>query len=134
MSWIQEWHAMLRTKVSPHTYPADFNTDIYDALRHHCEFIDVVYFPPMYDEYIVWNEHYGHLYRDSATQFSSVPSHSQLCYFTNQSVLIQEQLRERTVIRNLEKFAKKEKIVFHDDSIIEKIALAAHYAGLRGGG
>jgi hypothetical protein len=63
-----------------------------------------------------------------------VPNDSHLRYFTNQSALIQEQLRECNIIRDLEKFAKKEKIIFHDDSILEKIALAAHYAGLRGGG
>jgi len=136
MSWIQEWHAMLHNKAvtSLHSYPADFRTDIYDALRSYCTRIEVVYFPAMYDEYLSWNAHYGHLYRTIDGSFSPVPNDSHLRYFTNQSALIQEQIRERTIIRDLEKFAKKEKIVFHDDSIIEKISLAAHYAGLRGGG
>jgi len=136
MSWIQEWHIILREKArnDPHIYPDDFRSDIYEALRTHCTKMNIVYFPAMYNEYITWDAHYGHLYRTIGKFANPVPNEAHFRYFLTQSVLIQSQIRERNVIRDLEQFAKKENIVFHDDSIMEKISLAAHYAGLRSGG
>jgi hypothetical protein len=136
MMWVKEWQAMLQDKSnrSPQSYPIDFQEDIYYAIRSYCSDIKVVYFPKMYEEYITWNEQYGHLYRVIDESLSAVPTQTKLQYFTKHSKLIQEQLREYKEIRELEQFSKKEKIQYHNDSIIEKIALAAHYAGLRSGG
>ena len=79
----------------------------------------------MYDEYIMWN----------AQHSSAEPTDQHLAQYADQSVLIQEQLQEIASIQQLETFAKKEKLRFYDgDSIMEKVALAAHYFGLRGGG
>jgi hypothetical protein len=58
-----------------------------------------------------------------------------MAQYVDHSVLIQEQLQEVESIRQLESFAKKERLRFYDgDSIMEKVALAAHYFGQRGGG
>jgi hypothetical protein len=136
MTWIQEWHALLQLKAqhSLHSYPSDFRPEIYDALRFHCHEMGVIYFPTLYEEYITWDTTYGHLYRVVDGSFSPVPTNAHLKHYTTYSPIIQRQLEECDAIRKLEQFAKKEKMIFHDDSIMEKISLAAHYAGLRGGG
>jgi hypothetical protein len=125
MTWVQEWKSMLQTNA-PSSMHSAVDLEIYDALRIYCLFHDIIFFPSMYDEYIMWN----------AAQHSLVePTDPHLAQYADQSVLIQEQLQEIASIHQLETFAKKEKLRFYDgDSIMEKVALAAHYFGLRGGG
>ena len=115
---------MLQTNAQHFTHSA-VDLEIYDALRIYCLFHDIIFFPSMYDEYIMWN----------AQHSSAEPTDQHLAQYADQSVLIQEQLQEIASIQQLETFAKKEKLRFYDgDSIMEKVALAAHYFGLRGGG
>ena len=123
MTWVQEWKSMLQTKAQSSTH-STVDLEIYDALRIYCLFHDIIFFPSMYDEYM-----------DYTNDRSVEPTDQHLAQYADQSVLIQEQLQEIASIRQLETFAKKERLRFYDgDSVMEKVALAAHYFGLRGGG
>ena len=114
---------MLQSKAHSSTH-STVDLEQYDALRIYCLFHDIIFFPSMYDEYI----HY-------MIGRSVEPNDQHLAQYADQSVLIREQLQEIASIRQLEIFAKKEKLRFYDgDSVMEKVALAAHYFGLRGGG
>ena len=93
--------------------------------------IGVVYFPPMYNEYITWNSHYGHLYRTMNEPPTPLPTDTHLQYFSIQSVLIQEQLRKREFIRGVEQYAIGEHLQFHDNNIMEKIAFVISYRNMR---
>ena len=124
MTWVQEWKSMLQSKAHSSTH-STVDLEQYDALRIYCIFHDIIFFPSMYDEYIMWN----------AVHSTVEPNDQHLAQYADQSVLIREQLQEIASIRQLEIFAKKEKLRFYDgDSVMEKVALAAHYFGLRGGG
>ena len=126
MTWVQEWKSMLQSNAqySTHIHPATVDLEIYDALRIYCLFHDIIFFPSMYDEYMNYTN-------DRSVE----PNDQQLAHYTEHSILIQEQLQEISSIRQLEHFSKKEKLRFYEgDSVMEKVALAAHYFGLRGGG
>jgi len=128
MTWVQEWKSMLQTKAhySTHIHTVAVDPEMYDALRVYCLFQDIIFFPSMYDEYIMWNV---------ALHSSAKLNDQHMAQYVDHSVLIQEQLQEVESIRQLESFAKKERLRFYDgDSIMEKVALAAHYFGQRGGG
>jgi hypothetical protein len=127
MSWAREWLALLQNKAHAQlqSYPMDFRIDVYDALRMYCIETDIIYFPAMYEEFM---EYVG-------SRSSPMPSSNEVRVYARHSKLIQQQLRELAEIRRLERFAKTERIRFYKgDSLVEKIALTAHYMGLRGGG
>jgi len=121
MSWAREWLALLQNKAHAQlqSYPMDFNLEVYDALRMYCIEADIIYFPAMYDEYMAYiGDH-----RCSSATVREYAAHSKL---------IQQQLQELADIRRLERFAKAEHIRFYkNDSIVEKIALTAHYMQMR---
>jgi hypothetical protein len=121
MSWAREWLALLQNKAHAQlqSYPMDFNLEVYDALRMYCIEADIIYFPAMYDEYMAYiGDH-----RYSSAIVREYAAHSKL---------IQQQLQELADIRRLERFAKAEHIRFYkNDSIVEKIALTAHYMQMR---
>lgn len=124
MSWVDEWRIMLehKSRTSLPSYPIDFRTDIYEALREYCFEHGIVYFPIMYEEYITWAGD-----RDFSPE--SIDD------YAAQSKRIQGQIDEMKTIRDMEQFAKKERIRFYNgDSVIEKVSLVAHYMGLRNGG
>ncbi len=126
MTWVDEWRTMLqhKSRASLQAYPMNFNTDIYDTIREYCVENGIVYFPTMYNEYTIWSA-------NNNTAFS----YEDICKYAAHSKLIQEQLNEFDTIRNLERIARTEHIRFYNgDSIMEKVALAAHYMGFRSGG
>jgi hypothetical protein len=127
MTWLDEWKLMMeqREEVEP-----EYDFGIYTAVRDLCQHLKVVYQVSIYNEYIKWEDEYGHLYR--VIDGSLSPSLQHLLYFASHSETIRLQKEEMKRIVELEQFAQKNKIHFHDDSIIEKIELAAHYARLRG--
>lgn len=131
MTWVDEWKLMLEQQ--PYV-ESEMDLRIYVELRNICQRLHIVYQPSIYTEYIKWEDEYGHLYRAIDGSFSPIPTQQHLTYFASHSETIRFQKEEMKRIAQLEAFAQKNKIIFHDDSIIEKIALAAHYIGLRGGG
>jgi hypothetical protein len=126
MTWVQEWKSMLQTKAhySTHIHTVAVDPDMYDLLRVYCLFHDIIFFPSMYDEYIQYlHDH------------SLEPNDQHMAQYVDHSTLIQEQLQDVASVRQLETVAKKERLRFYEgDSVMEKVALAAHYFGQRGGG
>jgi len=131
MTWLDEWKLMMeqRREVEP-----EYDLQLYVAIRNMCNRVGVIYQVAIYNEYNKWEDNYGHLYRTIDGSPADVPTQEHLAHFATHSETIQFQKEEMKRIVELERFAQKNKIRFHDDSIIEKISLAAHYAGLRGGG
>ena len=126
MTWVDEWRDILKKKSSDsfQSYPINFRTDIYDALCSYCDNHELVYFPSMYDEFMMW------MYVTNVTF-----SYETIQEYANYSIIIKKQRKELNYIRDLEQFARAERIRFYDDdSIMEKISLVTHYMGLRGGG
>jgi hypothetical protein len=123
MTWVTEWQELLHKKAKDTSYkqPPNFRVDIHDAIRDYCMKHDIVYFPRLYDDYMVWNAHYGHLYRTTDTD---------LYYFALQSRLVVKQINERESIRKLEQYAKHEHIQFHDNNVLDKIRITRQYINL----
>ena len=131
MTWLDEWKLMMEQRPEE---PYDYDMKIYIEIRNMCQHLKVVYQPCIYKEYIKWEDDYGYLYRTIDGSPVGAPTQEHLTHFAAHSETIRSQKKEMEQIVALERFAQKNKIRFHDDSIMEKISLAAHYAGLRGGG
>lgn len=124
MSWVKEWQLMLEQRE----IAVPLNIELYNTLRQYCRNMDIIYQSPLYDEFVEWEERYGGLYR--TIDGSPFPNEQHFIYFAVHSPTIQFQKKEKKIIEHLENMAKKHKIRFHDDNIMEKISLAAHYLGL----
>jgi hypothetical protein len=131
MTWLDEWKLMMEQRQEQEP---EYDMNLYVAIRDMCQRHKVIYQVAIYNEYIKWENNYGHLYRVINGSPVDVPTQEHLTHFAAHSETIRFQKEAMKRIVELEQFAQKNKIRFHDDSIMEKIALAAHYAGLRGGG
>ena len=132
MTWVDEWraHLALRTESEP-TY---VRVNLRDTLRAFCESIGVVYRISIYNDFLRWESDQGAQYKTIDGSFTPVPTTNHLNYFMNHSEHIQGQLRTMREIEELEAIAARDHLRLYTDSIMEKISLTAHYAGLRGGG
>jgi len=122
--WVNEWRAMLKTKfaTAPHSR-------IEDPLSHKllqclAETLYIVYDPAMYDEYLSKYDNYMHIRS----------LEDRMIEYAYESPIVLAQVTELKNVYKLEQFSIANRIVYHEDSIIERVALAAHFAGDRMGG
>jgi len=126
MSWSNEWKEMLVKKSNAIALSRQGdNTDVVAALKQVCTSIGCVYMPDMYDEFIA----FAKTGANKRASFDDI-----LSIFSVESLRIKQQKSELYSVKELEQFCKSNKIVLYEDSICERVSLAAHYAGLRNGG
>jgi len=122
--WVNAWRTMLATKfaTAPHSR-------IQDPLSHSllkclAETLYIVYDPAMYDEYLSMYDKFMHIrsLEDRMIEYAYV------------SPIIIAQITDLKNVYELEQFSIANRIVYHEDSIIERVALAAHFKGDRYGG
>jgi hypothetical protein len=131
MTWVDEWRAHL--KLQPESEPTYVRVALRDILQEFCDRIGVVYRVSIYNDFIQWESDRAAQYRTIDGSFTPVPTMNHLHYYMHHSKHIQGQLRTMREIEELEAIASRDHLRLYTDSIMEKISLTAHYAGLRSG-
>lgn len=132
MTWVDEWRAHL--KLRNESEPTYVCIALRNTLNEFCESIGVVYCVSIYNDFLQWESNRGLEYTTIDGSCTTVPTMNHLNYYMNHSKHIQGQLQTIREIEELEQIAKRDNLRLYTDSILEKISLTAHYAGLRNGG
>lgn len=122
--WVIEWRQMLNAKFASMTHSPIKDRLSYELLQCLAETLYIVYDPAMYDEYLSMYDKFMHI--------RSLDE--RMIEYAHKSPIILAQVTELKNVYELEQFSVANRIVYHQDSILERVALAAHFAGDRWGG
>lgn len=122
--WVIEWRQMLNAKFASMTHSPIEDKLSHELLQCLAETLYIVYDPAMYDEYLSMYHQFMHIRS----------LEDRMIEYAHKSPIILAQVTELKNVYELEQFSIANRIVYHQDSILERVALAAHFAGDRWGG